>query len=356
MSPGAKIFITVLVAGGVLGALALAGSSASAAEKEPQQPQPGDETPPDVIVPEPGQPPQAQPPQAQPQPFPPSSPPFVPQPFPPSAAPPVAPPAVVPTPSPTPGAISLTTLPNPLGGAPLGQFDPATGRVFGPAGTQIGTFDPKTGLFTGLNGMQIQIPGFGGSSPPLQTVPAPVPSAPATPATPATPIPPAVVVPTPTGPVSIPLPPVASVPSQPQLPGPGATTIETDTAQMVSALLAAEASAGWNIVPDPNVTAWQEARPPLKVDGKFGPKSALGVAATFGTLPLIRSWPAGSQKTKALNDYRAALIKLANTVTDPTRAAQLRASAQRENAQSFGVKGKALPVPLSDQVQIQKVA
>lgn len=371
MSPGAKIFLTLAVAGGVLGMLALAGSStANAAEKEPQQPQPGDNAPPDVIVPEPdGAPPVAQ--------QPPSSgpPPFVPQPFPPVVS--------VPTPStpqgpsgqvpagntaqgpaqsvPTPASLptlppGMVALPNPLGGAPLGQFDPASGRVFGPAGTQIGTFDPRTGLFTGANGLQIQIPGFGGSSPPLQTVPAPVPSAPATPATPATSIPPAVVVPTPAGPVSIPLPPVATVPSQPPAPGPGTTTIQRDTAQMVAALLAAESAAGWNVVPEPNVTAWQEARPPLKVDGKFGPKSAVEVAETFGTLPLIRSWPLGSTKAKLLNDYRAALIKLANATDDPTRSAQLRASAAREQAQSFGVKGKAAAVPLSSQVQIQKVA
>jgi len=152
------------------------------------------------------------------------------------------------------------------------------------------------------------------------------------------------------------LPPVA--PAQPaaaQTPPPGATNVSADTAVMVDTLLKREASKGWNAA-DPTVQAWQKKRG-LKTDGLFGPKTALTVAEEFGTVPIIRVWPAGSQKAKALQDYRAALIELANSTTDATHAQQLRVSAQREQAQGFGPKRGAAPaLPEDLQVKLAKVA
>lgn len=126
---------------------------------------------------------------------------------------------------------------------------------------------------------------------------------------------------------------------------------------MVSALLAAEQSAGWN-AKDPNVNVFQQNRPPLVVDGEYGINSALVAAKEIGTLPLIRFWPAGSQKASALSSYQTQLLNIANSIasSDPTRAAQLRHSAAREQAQSFGVKGKAPAIPPANQVSIAQVA
>ena len=234
------------------------------------------------------------------------------------------------------------TLPNPLGGAPLGTFDPATGNVFGPNGVIIGTFNPATGVFTGTGGFpQVQIPGFGsGPLGPLQNVPAPA-------MPPIAALPPLPVAQQPTGPAA---PPPAAPPASAPV-----TTIESDTAAMVAALLDAETRSGWNTT-DPTVAVWQRARPPLKVDSKFGPATALEVAKTMGTLPLIRFWPLGTAKKTLLNNYQQALISLANASPDPVHAQQLRLSAQREQAQAFSTKGPLPPVPLASQIQIAKVA
>lgn len=163
--------------------------------------------------------------------------------------------------------------------------------------------------------------------------------------------------PAPPGPVPVPpvlvpsLPPIAA-PQPAQTPP---TAVDKATAFMVNALLTAEAKGGWNKV-EPSVQAWQKERG-LVVDGKFGPKSALAVAEEFGTVPIVRFWPKGSQKAQALQAYRTALIEIANHTSDTTRAAQLRVTAQREQAQSFGVlPGKAAALPSSLQVQLEKVA
>jgi len=174
-----------------------------------------------------------------------------------------------------------------------------------------------------------------GSAPPLNLPPV-VPVPPVLPGLPASPLP------------APPAPPVVDMPPP--------TTVQADTAAMVNALLTAEGFAGWNKA-DPTVQAWQKARPPLKVDGLFGPKTALTVAEQFGTVPIIRVWPAGSQKAKALQDYRAALIEIANNTSDATRAAQLRVTAQREQAQGYGVaRGKAPALPASLVVKLAKVS
>jgi hypothetical protein len=124
---------------------------------------------------------------------------------------------------------------------------------------------------------------------------------------------------------------------------------------MVAALLDAESRPGWNRI-EPSVMAWQKARPPMKVDGKFGPKSALLVAQEFGTVPLVRFWPVGSQKDQALNEYKAALISLANNTTDQNRAKQLRISAEREQALAFSNKGPLPALPAGSVISLARVA
>jgi hypothetical protein len=341
MSPGAKIFLTLAGAAGVIGIIAIAAAPAHAQPAPPKQ-KPGSNAPPDVIVPPPGTLPGGQPatPPAPPSGGqPPSSPPlFPPLPSLPLPGGPITPPAAQPPfpssalPQVPPGV--TVSLPNPLGGPPLGTFDPATGNVFGPNGVIIGTFNPGTGVFTASNGMTFQIPGFpaGGQQQPI--------------------------VPASTPPSVAPLPPLQPGPAAPPPAAPPVsapvTTVQGDTAAMVSTLLNAEANAGWNVT-DPNVKVFQANRG-LKQDAKFGPTTALKAALEIGTLPLIRFWPLGSSKATLLQNYQAALLELANKSADPAHAAQLRHSAQREQAQAFSVKGKIAAVPASNQVQIAQVA
>jgi hypothetical protein len=292
MSPGAKLFLTLAAAAGALGTIAVfSAKKANASPKEPEQLPAG--TPPDVIVPPLGSDDSA----------------------PPASLPPLSLPTQVQVPTPQ-GPVTVPLPPI----VPAPTVVPVPNIVTAPAPSA-----PTS------------------QQPPAQSVPA---------------SPPAVTVPLPTGPITVPLPPIVTQPSQ--TPAPTAapapvTTIPADLAAMVSALLQAEQSAGWNIK-DPAVQVFQKSRG-LKVDGMYGPKTALTVAASMGTIPIIRFWPKGSQKAKTLSDYRAALITLANETPDQNRAAQLRFAAQREQAQSFGVKeGKAPPIPLSAQVSLARVA
>ncbi len=201
--------------------------------------------------------------------------------------------------------------------------------------------------------LPVPLPPIMPQNPPIVPVPPFVPQAPApsgsAPPTPPVALPPVLPPALPTSP---------TLPTQPQgsqTPPPGATSVSKDTAAMVNALLLAEQSPGWNKV-EPTVQAWQKPRG-LKTDGLFGPKTALSVAEEFGTVPIIRVWPAGSQKAQALQAYRAALLEIAGSTNDATRAAQLRVSAQREQGQGFGPKrGKAAALPSSLQVAIGKVA
>ncbi len=204
-----------------------------------------------------------------------------------------------------------------------------------------------------LPALTVPLPPIMPQSPPVVPVPPFVPQAPS-PAGSQAPAPPQALPATPV--LSPSLPPV--LPAQPaaaQTPPPGATNVAADTAVMVDTLLKREASNGWNAA-DPTVQAWQKKRG-LKTDGLFGPKTALTVAEEFGTVPIIRVWPAGSQKAKALQDYRAALVELASSTTDATHAQQLRVSAQRERAQGFGPKrGQAPAIAEELQVKLAKVA
>jgi hypothetical protein len=58
------------------------------------------------------------------------------------------------------------------------------------------------------------------------------------------------------------------------------------------------------------------------------------MAEEIGTVPIIRFWPQGAIKSKAVPDYQAALYALAAKAPEPRRS-QLRASAQREQGQGF---------------------
>lgn len=362
MSPGAKVFLTLAGVGTVLGVVLIAGAkNANAAPAKPKPQVPGSNAPPDIVVPPilpPLPPAQQQQPPAQPlpsQPLPPlPSLPNIPlppvmqqppsQPLPSQPLPSLPLPPVVQQPSPpnqqqqVPPGVTFS-IPNPLGGGPLGTFDPATGNVFGPGGLIIGTFDPTTGIFTASTGQQLKIPNFPPGTPGgvVQQPAAQQPAAqqPATPP-PAPPPPPAV------------QPPPAQQTTSP------VSTVAADTAAMVATLLEAETRSGWNAT-DPNVGVFQKARG-LTVDSKFGPGTALKAALEIGTLPLVRFWPLGSTKAKLLSSYKQSLLELANQSSDPVRAQQLRLSAQREDARAFSTKGPLPALPSAMQVALAKVA
>lgn len=189
---------------------------------------------------------------------------------------------------------------------------------------------------------------------PLPVAPPPfVPQAPpqSAPTTPVGPPPFVAPPPPPPAPVALPEPippaPVVVAPPAASLP----SLVPADTAAMVAALLTDEASASWK-KKSAEVQAWQKSRG-LKQDGQFGPKSALTVAGEIGTVPIVRYWPTGAQQSKAVRDYQAALLELANAAPEP-RASQLRVSAQREQGQGFGSKQTALPP--GQRVQLAQVA
>ena len=212
-------------------------------------------------------------------------------------------------------------------------------------------------------------PAQGASEVPLNLQAPPMPqAAPPAPAAPLAPVAPPFVPPTipasmPAAPepLAAPLPPaIQKLPELPTVPpvppqappAVAANVVPADTAKLVAALLADEASSGWKKI-SAAVKAWQQSRGLLQ-DGKFGPKSALVVAGEIGTVPLVRYWPAGSfPEGRWLPDFKAALLSMANAAAEP-RATQLRISAEREQGQGFGSKQTALP--LSQQIQLAKVA
>lgn len=109
-------------------------------------------------------------------------------------------------------------------------------------------------------------------------------------------------------------------------------TVAEDTATAADALLIAEGLANWKRK-EAILQQWQSVRG-LKPDQEFGPKSALQMATEIGTVPVIRFWPKGAIKSKAVPEYQAALYTLAASAPEPRRS-QLRASAQREQGQAF---------------------
>jgi hypothetical protein len=318
MSPGAKVFLTLAGIGAVVGGIVIFSSKKAKAATLPAS-DTDDTAPPDVIVPEVDQLPGGLQPSGTVPPFVPPFPQFTPTPG----------PAPSPQPFPQqPPPPQTVTLPTPVGPItvplPAGPTVPVTVPVPLPdvlAQQPAGAQPPPPPI--------VQLP------PIVSTPPGPVP------------LPPIL-----TAPPSIPLPQPVLAPAPAPLP---VSTVPKDTAAMVSALLTAETKIGWNIISS-QVKAWQKSRG-LVEDGKYGPKSALTVAAELATVPIIRFWPKGSQKAPELDKYRTALFELASQTNDPNRADQLRFAAEREKAQSFGVlSGKAPPISPELQVALAKVA
>jgi peptidoglycan hydrolase-like protein with peptidoglycan-binding domain len=71
----------------------------------------------------------------------------------------------------------------------------------------------------------------------------------------------------------------------------------------------------------------------VKVDGKAGPGTLLKVAQYASNLPLVVWWPTGATQ-KNVTQYKADLNAIAAATTDPMRANELRASADREKGQA----------------------
>lgn len=331
MSPGAKVFLTLAGVGVVIGGIVVFSTKKAKASPLPAAQPDEPSEPPDVVVPPSDAPEELQPSGAVP-PFVPAFPQFTPTPTGPAVltpgpgptAPPVlSPPPVSPGPTPPP----IVTIPTPVGPIPVPPLIP----------TPLGTIPVPDVL--------AQQPA--GSQPPAPAT-VPLPPIVPTPLGPV-PVPPILTAPTPSSPVPAPVPVPTPVVTAP------VTTVSAETAAMVQALLLAEQKKGWNTI-SAQVKAWQKSRG-LVEDGMYGPKSALTVAAELGTVPIVRFWPKGSVKATALNDYRVKLFELASKATDPARADQLRFAAEREKAQSFGVKqGTAPAIAAELQVSLAKVA
>lgn len=223
---------------------------------------------------------------------------------------------------------NLPTIPGVVPGAPMtttitlpgiGTFNPATGHVFNAGGIDIGTFDPTTGKFTPKGGQPTDV------LPPLPPVPTQV-------------LPGLTITP---GPTPSPGEPPASAAEQPGV-------IAPDTLQVLTTMLAQEHSPHWRISPEPALKPWQQSRK-LVVDGLFGPKTALKMAAETGVLPIIRAWPKGTAiQSPDLRNYQAELRRLATSASEPRRS-QLLAAAQREQGQGYGTPEK----PISTLITLQ---
>lgn len=113
----------------------------------------------------------------------------------------------------------------------------------------------------------------------------------------------------------------------------------TGTIALARLLLERETEPGWRDAMKDAVKTWQ-IKAGLTADGKFGPKAAARMAEEVGVLPLVRFWPAGSQKASALADYRARIRSIADTVAKQrdgeAHAAALRQSALVEDARAYG--------------------
>lgn len=351
MQRGAKIALGVLIAGGGLVALMVAGEKDANAATPPQvkpplpPPQPGSvPVPPSggvVLVP-------AIPPPGDDDDGPGAG----------SPPPIVAPPVTQPIPLPGggsfnpgtgvgPGSIPLPGIvPDPNGNTitlpGLGTFNPATGNVFGPNGTIIGTFDPATSIFTPAPGVTPPPPPPLVKLPPLIPLPTqlpPVVGPNGNPTAPSVPAPPPPSAPT------ITLPPVIVTPGNPSQP----TNVSADTLTTIAAMLSQEQSPRWRKMPEPTLVTWQKNRG-LVADGSFGTITALRMADETGMIPIIRGWPKGSSPGgRWLPDYRAALIAKAQTAQEP-RKSQLLAAAEREKGQGWGTPEK----PITTLIHLQE--
>jgi hypothetical protein len=112
-------------------------------------------------------------------------------------------------------------------------------------------------------------------------------------------------------------------------------------------LIDREASANWKAALQPEIKAWQ-GRVGLLTDGKFGETGALRMAQQVGVMPVIRYWPASSQKGTEVPKYQQKLRAYADTVraTNPAHATALSNAAAFEVGFSYGSDNPA-PIPVS---------
>jgi hypothetical protein len=121
-------------------------------------------------------------------------------------------------------------------------------------------------------------------------------------------------------------------------------------------LISAEGLQGWKSVSTEDVKQWQRTVG-LKVDGKFGPASALRMAQDVGVLPVIRYWPGGTTAANLpakLNAYKNSLNGIAGTIqaTNPAHAAALHSSSDYEQGQGLA----AHPGPLNNAARVAQAA
>lgn len=117
------------------------------------------------------------------------------------------------------------------------------------------------------------------------------------------------------------------------------------TIALAKSMINAEAASGWKTALQPEIMLWQ-GKKGLKVDGKFGPGSALVMASEVGVLPLIRYFPTGSPtKDAAVKSYRDQVNAMAAGVdsSNPMHAVALRSSAVYEQGQGWVQKPAAIP-------------
>jgi hypothetical protein len=109
-----------------------------------------------------------------------------------------------------------------------------------------------------------------------------------------------------------------------------------------------------------------QAKTALKVDGKYGPKSAAMLGRYVGDVPIVFYWPTGSQPSVEVPKYRSNLHTLALEavqVNDNERGKLLEFSAAREKGQGYGSTVKVpvttrdpRPVQTADETLKQQVA
>lgn len=117
------------------------------------------------------------------------------------------------------------------------------------------------------------------------------------------------------------------------------------TIALAKSMINAESSAGWKTALANDIKVWQ-ARMGLTADGKFGPKSAIKMAAEVGVLPLVRYYAStGGTKATQVAAYRAAIEQVASNVasTNPAHSVSLRSSEAYEQGQGYATSPGPVP-------------